>query len=207
MQTAEVKRFTRVLELDENANIHEIQTAYRKLVLKYHPDVNRAAYSAERFRQIVEAYGSLLELVRKDDGAEWEELKRRIKRDPVLCSITLSELEERLKYSSSVKVRMNAVIALYMKQGVDSKNSLFTALKDGDEGVRLTAIDLLGEICRLGDIVQLIPCIFSLKHSPVAKCALKTTLRILKRIFARVFHKISNQCRIKRSLHDLSYVA
>jgi DnaJ like chaperone protein len=51
-----------VLEVSPNANMHQIRTAYRKLVLKYHPDRNKTATEQEKkklaakFQQIQEAY-------------------------------------------------------------------------------------------------------------------------------------------------------
>lgn len=51
-----------ILEVHSSANIHEIRTAYRRLVLKYHPDRNKTATEQERkklaakFQQIQEAY-------------------------------------------------------------------------------------------------------------------------------------------------------
>jgi hypothetical protein len=203
MRTEEVKRYTRVLGVDEHADIREIQSAYRKLVLKYHPDVNRAAYSAERFRQIVEAYGSLLELVEKNDSTEWEDLKGRIKIDPVVRSISLSELEKRLKYSSSAKMRVNAAIALYVKLGTDSKNLLFTVLKDGDEEVQLTAVHLLGEICGPRDSIRLLQYLFSLRHLRVAKTVLQTTLKIVMSGFVGIIYEIVGRVYKKRSLQKI----
>jgi DnaJ like chaperone protein len=51
-----------ILEVSSSANMSEIRTAYRRLVLKYHPDRNKNASEAERkklaakFQQIHEAY-------------------------------------------------------------------------------------------------------------------------------------------------------
>ncbi len=45
-----------VLELPRTANEEEIKKAFRRLALKYHPDRNREADAAERFKEINEAY-------------------------------------------------------------------------------------------------------------------------------------------------------
>ena len=48
-----------VLGLTRTADAQEIQRAYRKLARKYHPDVNREPDSADRFKEIGEAYSTL----------------------------------------------------------------------------------------------------------------------------------------------------
>lgn len=51
-----------ILQIKSHATMHEVRTAYRRLVLKYHPDRNKNATDAEkkmlalRFQQIQEAY-------------------------------------------------------------------------------------------------------------------------------------------------------
>lgn len=48
-----------VLELDKNASDVEIKKAYRQKSLHYHPDRNRSSDSAEKMKQINEAYNVL----------------------------------------------------------------------------------------------------------------------------------------------------
>jgi len=49
--------------LERNANTEQIKEAYRRLAMKYHPDVNTTGEThqpnAEKFRQIAEAYAVL----------------------------------------------------------------------------------------------------------------------------------------------------
>ncbi|MBK8460493.1 MAG: molecular chaperone DnaJ [Micropruina sp.] len=45
-----------VLGVPKDATAEQIKKAYRKLAMKYHPDVSEAADSAEKFKQIGEAY-------------------------------------------------------------------------------------------------------------------------------------------------------
>ena len=49
-----------ILGVGEPASDQEIRRAFRKLALKYHPDVNGDAEAEERFKEIYEAYQALL---------------------------------------------------------------------------------------------------------------------------------------------------
>ncbi|GAA0168717.1 chaperone [Lithospermum erythrorhizon] len=49
-----------VLGVSASATPNEIKRAYRKLALKYHPDVNKEADAQERFMRIKHAYNTLL---------------------------------------------------------------------------------------------------------------------------------------------------
>ena len=49
--------YYRILEVSPNAMPEQIRQAFRRLALKYHPDVNRIDPNAdEKFKQINEAY-------------------------------------------------------------------------------------------------------------------------------------------------------
>ncbi|MGG1573572.1 molecular chaperone DnaJ [Fictibacillus sp. NRS-1165] len=48
-----------VLGLDKNASSDEIKKAYRKLTKQYHPDVNKEADAADKFKEVREAYDTL----------------------------------------------------------------------------------------------------------------------------------------------------
>mmetsp|Transcript_72169 Transcript_72169/g.222955 ORF Transcript_72169/g.222955 Transcript_72169/m.222955 type:complete len:213 (+) Transcript_72169:53-691(+) len=50
----------RVLELDVGASEGEVRRAYRRLVLRYHPDVDRSEGAGQRFQKILDAYRSLV---------------------------------------------------------------------------------------------------------------------------------------------------
>ena len=50
-----------ILGLAKTATSEEVKTAYRRLALKVHPDVNRDLHSEVRFREITEAYGVLID--------------------------------------------------------------------------------------------------------------------------------------------------
>lgn len=55
-----MKDYHAILQLPEEATRSEIQAAYRRLAKKYHPDVNKAADSHEKFCEITEAYEFLM---------------------------------------------------------------------------------------------------------------------------------------------------
>ncbi len=50
------KDFYEVLGLSKNATEAEIKSAYRKMARQHHPDVDKSAGSAEKFKEISEAY-------------------------------------------------------------------------------------------------------------------------------------------------------
>jgi curved DNA-binding protein CbpA len=54
-----MKNYYEVLGLSDDADEKQIKKAYRKLALKYHPDRNKDADAAEKFREINEAYAVL----------------------------------------------------------------------------------------------------------------------------------------------------
>ncbi|MCC3356665.1 molecular chaperone DnaJ [Bacillus sp. REN16] len=51
--------FYEVLGVSKNASKDEIKKAYRKLSKKYHPDINKEADAADKFKEITEAYEAL----------------------------------------------------------------------------------------------------------------------------------------------------
>ena len=56
---AEKRDYYEVLGVDKNADKKTIKKAYRKLAMKYHPDVNHDADAEEKFKELSEAYGVL----------------------------------------------------------------------------------------------------------------------------------------------------
>ncbi|MEM2576947.1 MAG: DnaJ domain-containing protein, partial [Candidatus Bathyarchaeia archaeon] len=53
------KDYYEILGVPRNATKEEIKRAYRKLALKYHPDVNKSPDAEEKFKEISEAYAVL----------------------------------------------------------------------------------------------------------------------------------------------------
>ncbi|MDD3474542.1 MAG: molecular chaperone DnaJ [Candidatus Dojkabacteria bacterium] len=52
----EKRDYYEILGIGKNASQDEIKKAYRKLVKKYHPDVNKAEDAEEKFKEVQEAY-------------------------------------------------------------------------------------------------------------------------------------------------------
>ena len=60
------ENYYQILGLDQNVHEKEIKSAYRKLALTYHPDKNPGdKISLERFKRITEAYGVLIDPVKR----------------------------------------------------------------------------------------------------------------------------------------------
>ncbi len=53
------KDYYQILGVSRDADANTIKKAYRKLAMKYHPDVNKEAGAEERFKEINEAYEAL----------------------------------------------------------------------------------------------------------------------------------------------------
>lgn len=56
---ADKRDYYEVLGVDKNADKKTIKKAYRKLAMKYHPDVNKEPDAEEKFKELSEAYGVL----------------------------------------------------------------------------------------------------------------------------------------------------
>ena len=68
-----MKKYYDILGLPKDATEEQIRKAYRRLALKYHPDRNPGDPQAEgRFKDIAEAYGVLVDPVKRRDYDRWQ---------------------------------------------------------------------------------------------------------------------------------------
>ena len=61
-----MKDYYKILEIEFGANILKVKKAYRRLALKYHPDVNKASDADQKFLEVTEAYEVLKDPVKKN---------------------------------------------------------------------------------------------------------------------------------------------
>ena len=183
----EFEHYIEVLEVSPEADLLDIQNAYRKLVLKYHPDLNHEITAAERFREVVTAYTALIERWRTRSAITCDKMFEKVQEDPVIKGMTFEELENRLKYSSSPRMRVGALIALGMQGGKKAKRLIFDYLKDKDEGVRLAALNVLGKICDAKDLLKIFMMLPSINSKKTFKHTSKTILQIMQQGFFEMF--------------------
>jgi molecular chaperone DnaJ len=56
---ADKRDYYEVLGVEKSASVDDVKKAYRKLAMKYHPDVNKEAGAEEKFKELSEAYAVL----------------------------------------------------------------------------------------------------------------------------------------------------
>ena len=62
-----------ILGVAHNASDEEIKKAYRRLVKKYHPDVNKNPGAEEKFKEIQNAYDTIMDAKKRgDSGNFWQ---------------------------------------------------------------------------------------------------------------------------------------
>ncbi len=179
------KENLKLLDLSPKASWQEVQARYRQLVLRYHPDVNPSKQSSERFRQIASAYEALVTLRREQRARSVKELAR-FDEDPRVRRLSIEELEMRLLYSTSPKLRAAAAYLLGKREGKESRRVLRKAVRDPDTLVRRAVVQALGEIGKPGDLYPFVAVLLDRNPGDVKKflgSATRIWLRTLKGIF------------------------
>lgn len=92
-----------VLGISKGADLSKIKRAYRKIAKQHHPDVSEAGESSERFREIKEAYETLVdESRRRKYDAQLEKIGSpvRITRVPETINVRKSVFDELDRFAS-----------------------------------------------------------------------------------------------------------
>ncbi len=75
------KDYYAILGVDRKASDEQIQSAYRKLARKYHPDINKDPGAEDRFKDVGEAYEVLKDAEKRAKydrfGAAWKQAQQR----------------------------------------------------------------------------------------------------------------------------------
>jgi len=69
----EFKDYYKILNIEPDADLKKIKTAYRKLARKYHPDVSAEKEAENKFKEVAEAYAALKD---PEKRAEYDELRK-----------------------------------------------------------------------------------------------------------------------------------
>jgi hypothetical protein len=162
----------RRLGLSPRAGWEEIQAEYRRLTLRFHPDVNPTRTAAERFRRIAAAYQRLSDLHKERQAAGQE--------DPRTGSLPPQELALRLRYSSSALVRATAASLLGRAEGKETRRALLAALRDPEAQVRAAALDALGVVGQPADLPALLAAACAVRGA-TARSTCRCAARILRR--------------------------
>ena len=145
-----------LLGLKKNADWQEIQSAYRRLALSLHPDVQAegdATERAEDFRRITEAYETLRRR-HLDARLRSRDHLDQIRSHEAALELPLEELELRIRHSSSPQLRAASALLLGEHPGKRSREILLIASGDADGQVRTAAIESLSKVGTKWDVVR-----------------------------------------------------
>ena len=67
---ANSKNYYELLGIPKDASEEQVRKAFRGLAMEWHPDRNRSADAAERFKEINEAYQVLIDLSKRQIHAQ-----------------------------------------------------------------------------------------------------------------------------------------
>ena len=190
-------RYLQKLGLTPEANIEDVKKAYRRLVLKYHPDLNPRGSAIRRFREIVEAYGWIIEKLKYPP--ERKSLIDLIREDEKMKNLSADELWLRFKYSKKPEVRRIAIIALSLKNNDKSKMYLLQALGDYDKNIVYSVVNSLCELYTLSDLPMIIKSIPKIKFTKEKLDCLLASAKILVKNFKERIPSVFKRSRPERS--------
>ena len=173
------KDYYKILNINENALDGEIKKSYRKLALEHHPDHNKnAPDSEEKFKQITEAYGVLIDpLKRKEyDRFRADHLAGR-SNEHSQFRYTQQDIFEEMLRKGFGKDMFEELNREFSKSGFRSGNSFFqTTLTGGALGGIVRVLGMIpGPIGRVGQGLRIAHMVgtslFALKQMHDAKSA------------------------------------
>ncbi len=146
-----------VLGLPKQASWEQIEDKFRQLVLAHHPDlIGSGREPAERFRRIVASYEELA--LRREEQLEYSPAYLlQLLEDPKVRGLTVEELGDRLRYSSSPRLRVAAAHLLSQKGGEQSRRLLIQELPQAEGQLGLAVLTALGRVGKPGDLLPFLP--------------------------------------------------
>lgn len=101
------KDYYKILGVDRNADSRTIKKAYKRLALKYHPDVNKNPDATEKFKEITEAYAVLSDpdKRRKYDLMGFESLNDFTQED-LIMTVNLDKIFKGVEYALNLEKSM-----------------------------------------------------------------------------------------------------
>jgi DnaJ-class molecular chaperone len=120
------KTYYQILEVDKKASQEQIKSAYRRLVMLYHPDKNKSPEAEEMFKGLAEAYSVLSDpikrkeydrdiaprnvLQRKKHDQMWQIIRDQKERDARANQMLWEfQEQERIKYKGREQEVMNVM--------------------------------------------------------------------------------------------------
>jgi len=118
------KTYYEILEVDKKASQEDIKSAYRRLVMLYHPDKNKLPEAEEMFKGIAEAYSVLSDpsqrkqydldneprnvLRRQKQEQMWQIIREQRQREARTIQLRWEfQEQERIKYKEREQESMN----------------------------------------------------------------------------------------------------
>ena len=118
------KTYYEILEVDKKASQEDIKSAYRRLVMLYHPDKNKLPEAEEIFKEIAEAYSVLSDpdkrkqydieneprnvLRRNKQEKMWQIIREQRQREARMIRMLWEfQEQERIKYKEREQEAMN----------------------------------------------------------------------------------------------------
>jgi DnaJ-class molecular chaperone len=98
------KTYYEIMDVNKKASPEEIKSAYRRLVMIYHPDKNKLPEAEEMFKGIAEAYSVLSDPAKRKKYDLDNEPRNVLRRNQMLWEF---QEQERIKYKEREQEAMN----------------------------------------------------------------------------------------------------